>query len=540
VTRDHLLFYLNGERLLVRGEAVFLTLSEYLRDELRLVGTKVVCAEGDCGACSVLVGRPAADRLEYLPIDACITFLHQLDASHVVTVEGLARDGQLHPVQQAMVDGYGSQCGFCTPGIVMALAGHFEARAEACRHAADPSAPPTDARLALTGNLCRCTGYWQILESAAALDGAAVPRLAEHYPEAAMLAELRAAERDAVRIAAPPRQVLVAADLDAACRFRAEHPDCGVVAGATDVAVRRNKGAAEPESVLALGRRIPGFADAAIEGDVLRAGAGATWARLLDLVAERLPDLAQMLERFGAPQIRNAATLGGNLANASPIADSLPFLYVAGAVLELRGPADSRRVPIESFYRGYKQLDLRPGELIAAVDIPLPGRGDELRLYKMSRRRALDIASFTAAVLVRRAGAAGGVGVGVSAAADAGRAAPGQHSDPDTIASARLAYGGVGPTVLRLPRAEAFLAGRPFTLETFRRAGEIAATETTPWTDVRGSDGYRRRLAENALVKFFHDVANPDAAVCEPLPLDRATFGRTAPQSGRPARACRR
>ena len=294
-----------------------------------------------------------------MPIDACIAFLHQLDASHVVTVEGLARDGALHPVQRAMIDGYGSQCGFCTPGIVMALAGHFEAG-------------ETSARRALTGNLCRCTGYWQILESAAAVDPAAVPRLAELYPEAAMLEELRAAERDEVRIAAAPRELYLPVDLEAACRFKAEHPDCLVVAGATDVAVRRNKGAPEPDAVLALGRRIPGFVDAAIEGDVLHAGAGATWSHLLDLAGARVPALAEILERFGAPQIRNAATIGGNVANASPIADSLPFLYVMGAVVELVGPEGSRRVPIESFYRGYKKLDLGSGELIAGLEIPLP------------------------------------------------------------------------------------------------------------------------------------------------------------------------
>jgi xanthine dehydrogenase small subunit len=464
----------------------------------------------------VLVGRPAGDRLEYRPIDACIAFLHQLDASHVVTVEGLARGGALHPVQRAMIDGYGSQCGFCTPGIVMALAGHFEAGG-------------TSARQALTGNLCRCTGYWQILESAAAVDATAVPRLAELYPETAMLDDLRAAESDAVRVGAPPRELFVPIDLEAAGRFKAEHADCQVVAGATDVAVRRNKGAPEPAAVLALGRRIAGFDAAAIEGDVLRAGAGATWSRLLDLVGAgpgpvgvggagpspvgvggaRVPQLAAILERFGAPQIRNAATIGGNVANASPIADSLPFLYVMGAMLELVGPAGSRRVPIESFYRGYKKLDLGPGELIARLEIPLPQRGQDLRLYKMSRRRALDIATFTAAVLMRRSG--------------------------DTIVSARLAYGGVGPTVVRLPRAEAFLAGRPFTADTMRRAGEVAIGEITPWTDVRGSELYRRRLAENVLVKFFHDVAGPEPAPFEPFsrePLPVGQHPTAAPAAG--------
>ena len=494
--RDHLLFYLNGERRRVAGPAVFGTLTEYLRDDLRLVGTKVVCAEGDCGACSVLVGRPRGDRLEYRPIDACIAFLHQLDASHVVTVEGLARGGRLHPVQQAMIDGYGSQCGFCTPGIVMALAGLFEERSAS---GADGSLSDAQVRQALTGNLCRCTGYWQILESVAAVDAAAVPRVADLYEEPAMLAELRAAAREPVHIATPavatpafaaaavatpavaaaPRELFLADTLDAACRFKAEHPDCLVVAGATDVAVRRNKGALEPDRVLALGPRLPGFADAAIEGGVLRAGAGATWARLLELAAGAVPELARILERFGAPQIRNAATVGGNLANASPIADSLPFLYVAGAVLELHGRTGARRVPIESFYRGYKTIDLAPDELIASVEVPLPSPEEELRLFKLSRRRALDISTFTAAILLRREGGA--------------------------VASARLAYGGVGPTVARLHRTEAFLAGRRFDLDTLRRAGAIAASEVTPWTDVRGSEAYRRKLAENVLLKLILD-----------------------------------
>jgi xanthine dehydrogenase small subunit len=222
-----------------------------------------------------------------------------------------------------------------------------------------------------------------------------------------------------------------------------------------------------------------------------------------------VPQLAAILDRFGAPQIRNAATIGGNVANASPIADSLPFLYVMGASLELVGPCGFRRVPIESFYRGYKKLDLASGELIARLEIPLPRAGDDLRLYKMSRRHALDIASFTAAALIQRAG--------------------------DTIASARLAYGGVGPTVLRLPRAEAFLVGRPFTIDTMRRAGEIATGEITPWTDVRGSELYRRRLAANVLIKLFHDVAGPAPVPFEPLTRQSAPPGQSraaAPAAG--------
>ena len=395
-----------------------------------------------------------------------------------------------------MIDGYGSQCGFCTPGIVMALAGHFEAG-------------ETSARRALTGNLCRCTGYWQILESAAAVDPAAIPRLAELYPEAAMLEELRAAERDEVRIVVAPRELYLPADLEAACRFKAEHPDCLVVAGATDVAVRRNKGAPEPDAVLALGRRIAGFVDAAIEGDVLHAGAGATWSHLLDLAGARVPALAEILERFGAPQIRNAGD--HRRQRRQRLADrrlaAVPLRHGRGgrAGRPRRVAPRADRVVLSRL----QEARPRPGELIAGLEIPLPKRGDDLRLYKMSRRRALDIASFTAAVLMRRSG--------------------------DTIASARLAYGGVGPTVVRLPRAEAFLTDRPFTAETMRHAGEIAAGEITPWSDVRGSETYRRRLAENVLVKFFHEVTGPAPAPFEPFVRDPRPAGYrsgTAPAAG--------
>jgi xanthine dehydrogenase small subunit len=489
--RDHLLFSVNGSLERVRGDDAFTTLSTFLRERRRLTGTKVVCAEGDCGACSVLVARePArsvadpAPALDWRPVDSCIAFLHQLDGCHVLTVEGIpgAEGEELHPVQAAMIERFGSQCGFCTPGFVTTLAG----MAEAARRAGATALDPERARRALTGNLCRCTGYLQILEAAAAVPLAACPGLDPTVaPEAR--AALAAAAGEEVRVAAGERSVAIPTSLERAVELLAAEPATRVVAGATDLGVLHNKGRLEPRSVLQLGPRIAGFDRVEVTDGVLRMGAGATWTAVLEAVREEVPALAAILERFGAPQIRALGTVGGNLANASPIADSLPFLFVMEATVEIVGPAGTRRAPIAGFYRGYKETTLAPGELIAAVRAPLPAAGELLRLRKLSRRRDLDISSVTAAFRL---------------SFDGGR-----------IARARIAFGGVGPTVLRAPRAEALLAGARLDLELARRAGRVAREEVSPISDVRGAAEYRARLVENLFVELAHELlAAPHAA----------------------------
>ncbi len=485
--RDHLCFRVNGTPQRVEGADVFSTLSDFLRRRLGLMGTKVVCSEGDCGACSVLVGRPGVSgRWSYPALDACIQFLYQLDGAHVITVEGLAHDATLHPVQDAMIRCHGSQCGFCTPGFVVTLAAEFEARSEpATRDAVDPAVAPLaveDIRGALTGNLCRCTGYVQIVDACASIDAGEVTRLSELYPEEEIAADLDSRRDEAVRVDAVvdgrSRTVFVPVRIEDAVAFKSAHPDALVVSGATDVGVLCNKGRIEPTTVLCLGR-LEEFKDVVIESGRPECGAGASWAMIEECVGDEVPQLRALLERFGSSQIRNAATIGGNLANASPIADSLPFLFVLGAEVELVGSRGMRRIGIEDLYLGYKKIDLGADELIARVSVPLPTSADELELYKVSRRRALDISTLTAAILVREEG---------------GR-----------IERARVAYGGVGPVVARLPGVEASLVGRPFTEETFLQAGRVARTEITPISDVRGSAGFRLQLAENVLVKFYHD-----------------------------------
>jgi xanthine dehydrogenase small subunit len=491
--RDHVLLHVNGAPVSVRGEAVFNTVSRFLRDDGRgLVGTKIVCEEGDCGACTVLVGRPENGRLRYRPINSCIQFVFQLDGAHIVTVEGVGGGmDRLSRVQEEMIRCHGAQCGYCTPGFITALTGMLE----------DVERPTAkDVCAALTGNLCRCTGYEPIIK--AGLESFDTPRLETLYPSGPIIEAIAAVEREPVTIGTFFKPV----DLESAIRFKADHPKCVIVQGATDFGVWRNKRGYVPDAVMvldgiqALGeismeRRPPSAADSrsstaeatVAPSAILHVGGRVTLAQFESAVRELVPSMAGIMDRFGSPQIKNAGTLAGNIANASPIADTLPFLYVTGAMLDLTGLSGTRTLPIKDFYLGYKKLDLRPDEIITRISIPLPSDAETLRLYKVSKRSHLDISSFTAAMLMRRTD---------------GR-----------IDSMRIAYGGVAPVVLRLSKTEEFLAGKPLSLDTFAAAGEIARGEIAPISDVRGSREFRLQLAENVLHRFYYEacLAMPQA-----------------------------
>lgn len=492
--RDHLVLWVNGVRREVRGGDAFLMLSDYLRGRLGLAGTKLACSEGDCGACTVLAADPMnGQRCRFLPIDSCIRFLFQLDGCQVVSVEGLARDGALSPVQQAMVDCHGSQCGFCTPGFVMTLAGACHAGNDAGRVSrAGPSrrATPDDGgidwRRELAGNLCRCTGYTSIFE--AADRGAAAPdSLAGMLPDA-WVAEGRRLRTQSLdvdgHLDGAVRRVTSPASLVEALAWRQREPEARVVAGATDLGVLWNKGRLKPRHWLDLGRvgELHGLSvEETGAGRVVVAGALATWTDFLAICRDACTEFVPILEAFGGPQIRHVGTVGGNIVNGSPIADSLPVLFAMDATLDLASVAGTRTVGINQFFLGYKRLDLRPDELLVRVRMPLPAVDEILRLTKVSRRRDLDISTFTSAVRLGMAG--------------------------DRIVTAALAYGGVGPTVVRLRDTEAFLLDRPFTEETFRFAGNRAVAEIAPLSDVRGSGDYRRQLARNVLLKLFYEQA---------------------------------
>lgn len=474
--RDYLLVYINGHRYTVHGADCWLTLSDFLRRRLGLVGTKIVCSEGDCGSCTVLVGDPAGYHLRYRSIDSCIALMFQLDGRHIVTVEGLGKPEDLSPVQQSLVGCHASQCGFCTPGFVMSMSGLLnEAR----------TFTEGDWRTALTGNLCRCTGYVSIFEAAKQLNDARLQPLNDRYSPATMLSEFAATSQMSVevktKVFGQPAHLFSPTAICDAVEFLEQNPTAKVVAGATDVGVQLNKGLIAPAVVLDL-NRIKELETVDVEhsadGAMLAAGARATWREIETICRDELSELARIISVFGSPQIRHMGTLGGNIINASPIADSLPFLFVMEAELELCSTSGSRVVPITEFYRGYKQLDLRPGEVLTRIRVALPSAFQNLRLYKVSRRRDLDISTFTAAILMQL--------------------------DGDRIADARVALGAVGPTVFRASATEAFLRGSTFDEATMRAAGKVAVSEIAPISDVRGAADYRYQLTRNVFLRFFH------------------------------------
>lgn len=466
--REHLLLYINGRRHEVRAEQAFQSLSDFLRQSQRLTATKVVCAEGDCGSCTVLIGRPEeGGELTYQPVTSCIQYVAQLDGTHVITAEGVRTKDRLHPVQQAMIDLHGAQCGYCTPGMVTSLCGLLEGR----------DSPPTreETTRALVGNLCRCTGYDSILAAAAAVDVAEVPSLAEMYSSGEKRADLLAAAAESVQLTDGHRRLLKPANLADALRWRKEFPQATILAGGTDLGVVWNKGKRELKSLLCVGN-VPELRTSSVGSDGIVLGAAATLTEFERLAAEALPEYARMLERFGSPPIKNAGTIGGNLANGSPIGDSMPGLFVLDAEVELASVAGRRTVNINDFYTGYRQNVMRPDELLTQVTLPLPAEDELFFVEKISKRRDLDISSFAAAIWLKMEGL--------------------------TIRRVRLAYGGVAPTIVRLPQTEQFLAGQDLSEQLFRAAGQMARAEVKPISDVRGSAEYRSTLAANVLVKF--------------------------------------
>ena len=493
--RDFISFFVNGQPQTVRGKDAFLTLSDYLRLKLRLCGTKIVCSEGDCGSCSVLCGFPMSQNsvsgdgqengspgkptgFQYLSIDSCIRFVYQLDGHHIVTVEGLTNKvDELNGVQQAMVDCHGSQCGFCTPGFVVAMTGMLQDKKQLTID---------EIRHGLTGNLCRCTGYSPIIEAACQNDVARKTQIDEIYPAAELLKQLSANPNESVLVKQPASnsstacQVFCPTTIGEALEYLKAQPTARIIAGATDLGVQFNKGHLHETSYLDL-NRIRELEGVVVRDHTIIAGSRATWAEIEVATETVVPQFNEIVSIFGSPQIRHVGTLGGNLINASPIADSIPFLFVCDARLTLTSSANGERtVNINDFYFAYKKFDLQPGELLTKIEIPLPPNIDALRLYKISRRRDLDISTFTAAIYLEFA--------------------------DEVITTAKISYGAVAPVVLRMTNTESFLVGKKFSLETMREAGNVAVDEISPLTDVRGSMDYRNDLARNVLVKYFYEM----------------------------------
>ncbi len=467
MARTELRFLLNDAEVTLAEAGPGDSLLDFLRLDRGLRGAKEGCAEGDCGACTVLVGRLREGALRYGVVNSCIRMLPSLDGCHVVTVEHLARDG-LHPVQQAMVDFHGSQCGFCTPGIVMALYALWLER---------PRPEEAEVRRALQGNLCRCTGYAPILRAAAAAADYGLPEDDPLTRNRTALAERLAALADGkrVEVARGGRRALLPADMDDLAALLPAEPEATVVAGATDVGVWINKALRDIAPAVFVGH-LDALARISESGDAVEIGAAASYSEAEAALLALAPALGDYWSRIGGWQIRNMGTVGGNIANGSPIADLPPALIALGAELVLRkGPA-RRRLPLEDYFLDYGRQDLAPGEFVEAVRVPRPPPEARLGFYKVSKRRDEDISSVCAGFMVRVEG---------------GR-----------IREARLAYGGMAAIPKRAPAAEAALLGQPWGEAALEAAGEALERDFTPISDWRASAPYRALVARNLLRRF--------------------------------------
>ncbi|MGZ3672102.1 MAG: xanthine dehydrogenase small subunit [Bdellovibrionota bacterium] len=481
--RKTVLLYINGVRHEIGAERAGWMLADYLRYEKGLTGTKIVCAEGDCGACTVLrffpgVGKKSAGRSrDFLSVNSCITTMAQLDGSSLVTIDALAKGDELSPVQEAMKSCHGSQCGFCTPGFVMALSALVEKKINAGEAG---KLDRKEAQNALTGNLCRCTGYQQIVDAAASVEVRTCESVGKRFYNSAQEKELKAALEKPVLLEGGEFSFFAPVGLGDACRFLSRAPTTRPLASATDLGVVHNKGIRRIEKALSLHLVPELYALQISKKGVVSAGARVTLAELRRELKEKCPEVARFLNLFASPQIKNIATLVGNVANASPIADTPPFLLACNAVVKIAGPRGKRSVPLKDFYLGYRKTDLRKGELIAAIEFTLPAADELFALYKISERKDLDISC---------------VNAGLALSLDA----------KGTIRGARLAFGGMAATPVRLTRTEKLLEGKAPSLELLGVAQASLQEELTPLSDVRGSSAFRRVLAANLLKRFFRE-----------------------------------
>ncbi|QKV52302.1 xanthine dehydrogenase small subunit [Comamonas antarctica] len=501
MTLPVLQFVRRGQTVTLRNVPPERTLLEVLREDMGCTGTKEGCAEGDCGACTVVIGEavatPAGETLRYSAINSCIRLAHSVNGLALWTVEDLARDpliardtpASIHPAQAAMVHCHGSQCGFCTPGFVMSLFGMYQNRV--CQ---GQSITREQAQHDLSGNLCRCTGYRPILDAAQQMEQ--LPRA--QVDEAAVLEQLQRLGAPAPAAAAylAPRTL---AELLAA---RAAHPQAQIVAGGTDVGLWVTKQLREFGQVLDV-TRVAELRQIDDQGEHLSIGAAATLTQAFAALQALWPELDEFAARFAGLPVRNAGTLGGNVANGSPIGDSMPLLIALRARIVLASQRGERRMPIEDFYTGYRQNQLAADEVLARIEVPKPRAGELLRVYKVSKRTDDDISAVCLAIQLTL--------------------------QDGEVQAASMGVGGVAATPVRARATEAVLAGAAWNETSVTQAADTLRHEFQPLSDMRASGDYRRALLAHLLERYWLESQGPGSTLATLIPLAQAAAVQKAP-----------
>lgn len=480
IFRDYILLTINGKVHRIHGERAFMPLSSLLRYEIGLTGTKVVCAEGDCGACTVMMRRHSAKSEKFQSLNSCISTSFLMDTSHIISVEGLGDNDRLCEVQDSMIRNFGGQCGFCTPGFVMAISSLYE-NAQGITE--------QKVKNYLTGNLCRCTGYQPIINAAIDVDVKKVKPLKSRYDYDDLAKTLETDSTIPVKISTDAKEFFAPTTLAMAADYKKKHPAVRIFSGATDIGVQINKGKNPGTHLMSL-HLIPELYELktdthdATYGDNVVVGARVTLAQLQKFLEDKAPKFAEFLNIFASPQIKNAATLVGNLANGSPIADTTPYLLTAEAEVELYGSNGTTRwVPLTSFIKGYKSFDIKDDEIISRLRFKIPNaRTSKISLFKVSQRRDLDISCVNSSFVA--------------------------EATAKKLEKVKIAYGGVGPKALRLFDVEKALEGQELTPALVEKAKKMIAQSITPISDLRGSAEFRSQICLDLFDRFVQENFN--------------------------------
>ncbi len=475
MSRNAIRFLRNGVPTTLEDVDPNETLLNYLRLRERSTGTKEGCNEGDCGACTVALGSIKNGELVYEPINACIQLLGQIDGKDLITIDDLAQGEMLHPVQQAMVDTHGSQCGFCTSGIIMSLFTLYHSGNEASRQNVNDW---------LSGNLCRCTGYRPIAQAADnAISGKANDFLTQRFEESLDLLNNMGTDQD-VFIGDGTRFFAAPASTEKLAELCMSHPDAVILSGATDVGLWITKQLRDLPKIIYTGRAQE-FGEITTTDDEIRIGAGASYADAQYVLEQLDPDIGEIVRRIGSKPVRASGTIGGNIANGSPIGDMPPVLIAMNARLEMRYGNELRTVSLENFFIDYGKQDLRPGELVNALIIPRLGHNQQLRAYKISKRFDQDISCVLAAFNF--------------------------EINDNTITSARIAFGGMAATPKRSRSAEIAISGTSLNDDTaIEQACLKLANDFSPLTDMRASAEYRMKISQNLMRKAINEIRLKD------------------------------